>query len=199
MFKVGEFEIDESKIASAVTLRLLQRATAHILNNECAANVLNKTKRAIVGKDGKPDSVTDHMLASWRDQDVNRQQIEAWENEYCLGKIAAMYDGTLSVRVASGPVRDPLVAAMRNIAKAEVVGVLKANGAKFPKADETIMIGDQELDGDTLIDRRLGHAEHGPRITKLAERQVADAKRLREATAKTVAAESGGLAASLGL
>ena len=33
--------------------RLLQRAVAHILNNECSAHVLGKTKRAIVGKDGK--------------------------------------------------------------------------------------------------------------------------------------------------
>ncbi len=199
MFTVGTYEIDETKIAGPVVNRLLQRAVAHILNNECSANVLGKTKRAIVGKDGKPDTVTDAMLATWRASPANQAQIAAWEDAYCAEKIAAMYDGTLSVRVARGPTRDPEEAAARAIAKAEVVGVLKTNGVKFPGKDETIVIGDQELDADTLIDRRLAHAEHGPRIAALAKRKVADDKRLRDATAKAVGAESGGLAASLGL
>ena len=125
MFTVGQYEIDETKIAPAVVTRLLQRATAHILNNECSANVLGKTKRAIVGKDGKPDTVTDAMLETWRASEANKAQIVAWEDVYCAEKIAAMYDGTLSVRVARGPSRDPEEAAARAIAKREVEGIFK--------------------------------------------------------------------------
>src|SRR5690242_1100792 len=135
MLTIGDYQVDESKIAAPVVNRLLQPAIAHILNNECSANVLNKTKRAIVGKDGKPDSVTPAQLESWRA--ANGDQINVWEDEFCKTKIAAMYDGTLSVRTAAGPTRDPVEAAARAIAKAEVVVVLKANGAKFPSKDET--------------------------------------------------------------
>lgn len=197
MLTIGDYNVDETKFAPVVTQRLLQRQVAHILNNEASSFVLAKTKRAIVGKDGKPDSVTDEQLEAYRA--AHAVEIDAWTDEYRQGKIAAMHDGTLSVRVARGPSRDPVESASRTIAKAEVAGVLKNHGAKFPGKDETVSIGDQDLDGDTLIDRRLAHAEHGPRIRKLAERKVADDKRLREATAKASVGETGGLAASLGL
>ncbi len=193
MLNVSGYEIDESKINLAVTQRLLTRAVAHILNNECAANVLGKTKRAIVGKDGKPDSVTETQLTAWREQ--HSEVLDGWESEFCQQKIAAMYDGSLSVRVARAPTRDPVEAAMRAIAKAEVVTVLKNNGAKFPKDDETVSIEQPngetvQLSGDELVDRRLAHATHGDRIRKAAERKVAEDKRLREATSK---AAGGGL------
>lgn len=196
MLKVADYEIDESRIAPAVMQRLLTRAIAHILNNECAANVLGKTKRAIVGKEGKPETVSEAQLEAWRASEANGAMIEGWESEYCLAKIAAMYDGTLSVRVSRGPVRDPVEAAMRALAKAEVVTVLKNNGAKFPKDDETVSIEQPngetvQLSGDELIDRRLAHATHGERIRKVAERKVAEDRRLKEATTK---AAGGGLA-----
>ena len=204
MFTVGQYEIDETKIAPAVVTRLLQRATAHILNNECSANVLGKTKRAIVGKDGKPDTVTDAMLETWRASEANKAQIVAWEDAYCAEKIAAMYDGTLSVRVARGPSRDPEEAAARAIAKREVEGIFKTNGLKFPTKDDVATITgadgvDVTLDADGWIDRRINPPDHRDRIAALAKKKVADDKRLRDATAKVVGAESGGLAASLGL
>ncbi len=204
MFQVGNYEIDETKIAPAVVTRLLQRATAHILNNECAANVLGKTKRAIVGKDGKPDSVTDAMLAEWRGQDANAAAIAEWEDAFCNSKIAALYDGTLSVRVARGPTRDPIEAAARAIAKGELVMDLKNRGGKFPKGDDLFTITDaagtdHSFTGDEMIDRRLAHPEHGPRIMRDADKKVKDEKRLRDNMAKAVGADVGGLAASLGL
>ena len=205
MFTVGEYEIDETKIAPAVTLRFVKSGVAHVLSNECAANVLGKTKRAIVGKDGKPDTVTDAMLATWREDAANQAQIVAWEDAYRAEKIAAIYDGTLSVRVARGPSRDPEEAAARAIAKSEIMGIFKTNGLKFPGKDETAAIANPvtgvviEHDADGWIDLRLGNPEHGPRIAALAKRKVADDKRLRDATAKAVGAEAGGLAASLGL
>lgn len=195
MLKYGDYEIDESQFPPAITQRLLTRAVAHILGNEVSSSVLAWEKRQIVGKDGKPDTVNDSMLTTFRATNV--EAIEAKEDELRRAKIQAMLDGTLAVRISRGPTRDPVEAAARAIAKAEVVAVLKQNGAKFPAKDEVITIGQQEVDGDMLIDRRL--ANHGERIRKLAERQVADAKRLKDATAKQVAGEAGGLAESLGL
>jgi hypothetical protein len=210
MLTIGEYQIDETKINPAVQTRLLTRAIAHILNNESSSHVLNRTKRAIVGKDGKPDSVTDVQLAAFRE--ANSQSVDTWIDEFCTSKITAMYDGTLSVRVSRGPTRDPVEAAMRAIAKSEIMGVLKSKGAKWPKADDTVVLGDVEFTGDELIDRRLSGIEgpgidaktgvsHADRLRKEAERVVKEANRLREATAKQVGAEAGagGLAAALGL
>ena len=190
---VGDYEIDETKVPASVVNRLLGRQIAHIFNNECASHVLGKSRRAIVGKEGDPKSVTEAMLETYRAS--HGEQIAEWEAAFCSEKLAAIYDGTLSVRVSRGPSRDPVESAMRTIARAEVTAVLKSNGAKWPKADETVSIGGQDVDGDTLIDRRLAHAEHGPRIRKLAERKVADDKRL----AKAVADAAGGGLAELGL
>jgi hypothetical protein len=204
MFTVGSYEIDETKIDPAVTLRLLQRATAHILNNECAANVLGKTKRAIVGKDGKVDTVTDEQLEAWRAIDANAAQIDAWESEFCSAKISAMYDGTLSVRVARGPVRDPVEAAMRSIALAELKTDAKNRGAAWPKKDVPMQITAPngtvyEFTADEMVDRRLARPDHGDRIKKLAERQVAEAARLKAAIAKGASGDGESFAASLGL
>lgn len=212
MLKVGDYEIDSGKIAPAVVDRLLSRAIGHIVHNECSANVLGKTKRAALdfindeakkagsSKVYKLEDVTDKVLETFRANETVTEAITKWEQEYCAAKIAAMYDGTLSVRSVSAPTRDPVVAAARTIAKAEVTQVLKAHNVKFPGKDETVTIGDTELDGDTLIERRLAHVEHGPRITKLAERKVAEDRRLKDASAKAAVAGTGdGLAASLGL
>lgn len=198
MLKYGDYEIDETKFPPAITQRLLSRAVAHILGNEVSSSVLAWEKRQIAeAKDIKADAVTDAMLQEWRANPTAIEATNVKEDELRQAKIASMLDGTLAVRVSRGPTRDPIEAAARSIAKAEVVAVLKRNGAKFPAKGEVITIGQQEVDGDTLIDRRL--ANHGEHIRKLAERQVADAKRLKDATAKQVAGETAGLAESLGL
>lgn len=200
ILKVGDYEIDSGKINPIVVDRLLARAIGHIVHNECSASVLGKTKRAIVGEDGKVESVTEVQLAAYRDE--NRAIVDGWEAEYCAAKIAAMYDGTLWVRSVSAPTRDPVQGAARMIAKAEVTQVLKTHNVKFPTKNETVTIGDgdaaQELGADDLIARRLAHAEHGSRILALAERKVRDDKRLKEASAKATVTGDG-LAVSLGL
>ena len=140
MLTIGDYQVDETRIAPAVQTRLLQRAVAHILSNECSASVLNKTKREIVGKDGKSESVTAAQLEAFRESEAGKAFIEAAEEAFCTGKIAAMYDGTLSIRVATGPTRDPVEAAARAQAKAELVLDLKKNGGKFPGKDEIFTI-----------------------------------------------------------
>lgn len=207
MLKYGDYEIDETRFPPAITQRLLSRAVAHILGNEVASSVLAWEKRQIAeARQIKADAVTDAMLQEFRADPSSVAKTDEKENELRMAKIAAMLDGTLAVRISRGPTRDPVEAAARAIAKAEVVAVLKHNGAKFPGKDETLSVPgtdangqptSTEVDGDTLIDRRL--EKHGDRIRKLADRKVADERRLREATAKTVAGEAGGLAESLGL
>lgn len=186
MLQIGDYEVDESRVPATVVNRLLGRAITHILNNECASHVLGRTKRAIVGSGGDTKTVTDGMLETFRAS--NGEQIAAWEHEFRTGKIAAIYDGTLSVRVARGPSRDPIETAMRVIARDEAKIMLKKAGVKWPTGDDTVEVRGRAVTGDDIIDGRLAHAEHGPRIRKLAERKVADDKRL----AKAVADATGG-------
>lgn len=200
MLTFGNHQIDETRFPPAITERLLGRAVAHILGNEVASSVLAWQKRQIVGKDGKITDVTDTMLEAWRQSEANVKASEAREDEMREAKIAAMYDGTLAVRTVRAPTRDSVEAAARAIAKAEITGILKNNKLKFPGKDETIQLGEETFDADGLIDRRLANEAEGPRIKQLAERKVREDKRLKDATAKTVAAGAGnGLAASLGL
>lgn len=196
MLKIGDYEIDNERFPPAITDRLLQRAVAHILNNECAASVLGKIKRQIAGADGKIDTVTQAQVDTFRE--TQEAIVAALEDEFRQAKIAAMYDGTLSVRAASGPSRDPVEAAARGIAKAEVTTVLKQHSLKFPGKDEVVTLAGTEYDADALVERRLGHPEHGPRIKTAAERKVREAKRLREQSAKATAS-AGDVAAELGL
>ncbi len=212
MLQYGNHQIDETRFPPAITERLLGRAVAHILGNEVSSAVLAWQKKSIAEftndaakKDGKTETikatdVTDAMLEVWRDNETVKAATEAKEDELRAAKIAAMYDGTLAVRTVRAPTRDPVEAAARMIAKSEIIGILKANKLKFPGKDETIMLGEETFDADGLIDRRLANPAEGPRITQLAERKVREDKRLKDATAKTVAAGAGnGLAASLGL
>jgi len=200
MLTYGNHQIDETRFPPTITERLLGRAVAHILGNEVSSAILSWQKKQIAGKEGKANEVTDAMLEAWRKSETNVKASEEQEDLLRAAKIAAMYDGTLAVRTVRAPTRDPVEAAARAIAKSEIVGILKANKLKFPGKDETIQLGEEVFDAEGLIDRRLGNPQEGPRIQQLAERKVREDKRLKDATAKTVAAGAGnGLAASLGL
>ena len=67
---------------------------------------------------------------------------------------------------------------MESIARREVVDVLKGNGLKAPKKDETVVLGGHSFTMDDLIERRL--EKHSDRIRKEAERHIAEAKRKSE-------------------
>lgn len=203
--KFGNFVLQTEDVPAATQHRMLSSAFAHIMGNEVASTVVARIRKAVAesspksadGKERKPDSVTRDEIEAYRKTEAGASQIEKWEDELRAAKLAAILDGTLAVRTARAPSRDPVETASRAIAKAEVMAILKQNGAKFPGKDETVSIGGQEVTGDDLIDRRL--TNHGERIGKLAERKVADDKRLRDATTKATSGESAGLAESLGL
>lgn len=196
MLKWDTYEVDDAALPGTVVSRLLNSAFAHIMANEASAHVVGQIRGVIAGKDGKRNEVSTEQVRAWRANEHNAAQIAEWEDSFRKAKVAAMLDGTLAVKVARAPTRDPVEAIMRQIAKLEVSGVLEANGVKFPKKDSTITLpGGEEVDGDTLIDRRLAHAEHGPRIKTAAERKHRDDMRLRENAAKAASGTLADLAA----
>lgn len=190
MLKWDIYEVDETAIPDGVKARLLNSAFAHIMSNEASSHVVGQIRQALKNG-GKASDVSTEQVKSFRENATNEAKIAEWEDSFRKAKVAAILDGTLAVRVARAPTRDPIEAAMRAIAKLEVTAVLKAHGAAFPKKDETVAIGDAELDGDTLVDRRLAHHEHGPRIRKAAERKVAEDQRLRDNATKAASGDAG--------
>ncbi len=197
MLKYGEHEIDQAKLPQVTVDRMLQTACNHILGNEVASQVVGEIRNVLKG-DGKAADVTTDAIKAYRADESHDAQIATWEREFRAAKIAAMLDGTLTVRAAGtgGSVRDPVEAAMRSIAKMEIVAILAKNGAKFPGKDATVTIGQDTLSGDDLITRRL--ASHEDRLRKAAEQKVAQDRRLRDNAAKA-AGDGGNLAESLGL
>lgn len=199
MLNYGEKQLDPATLPAVTQLRLMQTGLNHVMGNEVASQVGGKIKAAIVaGTDRKADSVKTEEIGEWRS--AHQDQVNEWTEQYRAAKLQAMLDGTLTVRAAGsgGVARDPVEAACRAIAKLEVSTVLANNGAKFPGKDTTVAIGGQHLSGDDLIARRLGHAEHGPRIRKEAEAKVRADRRVRENAARAASGEAG-LAESLGL
>jgi hypothetical protein len=196
MLSYGGFEVDEGAIPQAVVAKMLSSAFAHILGNEVASQVVGKIRKQIVaGSEKKASDVSRDAVEVFRE--ANTDLIATWEEALRSEKVKAILDGSLSVRVSRGPSRDPLESAMRMIARMEITKTLKDNKLKWPKPDETLTLAGVEVDGDTLIDRRLANPEHSKRIKALAERKVREDARLREATQK--GAGEGSLAESLGI
>lgn len=189
--KWDTYEVDNATVAPAVIDRLLNSAFAHIMSNEASSHVVGKIRAELKPNGGKAGEVSTEAIKQFRLNPDHATKIAGWEEAFRTAKLAAIKDGTLSVRVARAPTRDPVEAAMRQIAKLEVTAVLRSNGAKFPGKDETVTIGNVELDGDELIDRRLGSAEHAPRIRQAAERKVREDNRMRENAAKAAVGGSG--------
>lgn len=193
--KWGEYEIDNTALPATVVDRLLNSAFGHIMSNEASSHVVGKIREVLKPKDGKAGDVKTEQIQAFRKDEVNEKTIAGWEDAFRTAKIAAIKDGTLAVRVARAPTRDPVEAAMRAIAKLEVTAILKTNGLAFPGrkdgVEQTVDLGGQELSGDDLIDRRLGHAEHGPRIRTAAERKVREEQRLKDNAAKAAVGDGG--------
>ena len=191
--KWGEYEIDNTTVPGPVVDRLLNSALAHIMTNEASSHVVGQIRRKLTPQGGKASEVTTDAVKAYRADPRHEEEIAAWEEAFRQAKLAAIRDGSLVVRIARAPSKDPVETAMRAIAKLEVTAVLKAHGLKFPGKDETVSDGENEFDGDTLVDRRLSHPEHGPRIRKAAERKVAEDNRIRENAAKAATGAEGKL------
>lgn len=151
VIKYGEHEIDTDKLPAKSVEALFQRGVTHFLGNEQASKVAAKFK-------DEPNA-TDADKA-------------AFKAECVANAVKALQEGTIGAR-AVGPRGSTVDTIMRRLAGAEVKVILGANGIKQPKGDAKVEFSDgTKLSMAELIDRRLAHAEHGPRIRKEAEAEM---------------------------
>lgn len=187
----GSHKIDFATLPATSQIALVSRGLTHFLGNEQASKL-----QAWAIKESGADKIEDAAQAKstvkdWKSDEVNAEKVEAKMAELQTEAMAALMAGTVGVRI-SGPRATPLDSKRRQLARVEVLGVLSGAGVKVPKKDEQIKLGENLFTLDELIARRLAHAEHGPRITKEAEKAIAaEAKKLEglKAGAETAIAD----------
>ncbi len=174
----GDFAIDASALPEASLFALLSRGFTHVLGNEIASRV-----HAWCGAEGQANSDDKATIKAWKE--ANESAVA--EQTAVLRKAAfdAIVAGTLGVRVG-GPRVEPIDQAKASIARVEVLKVLAANGIKAPKKDEKVRFANgTEKSMAEMIASRLAHPEHGPRITKEAEKALAAKAKKFEELAKS--------------
>lgn len=195
MLQYGDITRDPAKLPEASLAALLARGFAHFLGNEQASKVVSRIRSEIAGENGKATDVSKEQVQAFRAE--NPDKVNAWANEIVAEALKSLDDGSIGTRAAAGPRVDPITGAMNSLARAEVVTILKANGLKTPKGEETIAFGDATRTMAQMIERRL--ASHGERLRKEAERQVADAARRKAKTEAEVKGKGTASAEALGL
>jgi hypothetical protein len=172
MLTYGEITRDESKLPAESVKALMSRGFAHYMGNEQASKIVARIRKELA--EGKPEvfEATRDMVQAYRTD--HEAQVAKWQEEVWKIALAALDEGTVGVSTR-GPSKDPIESAMATIARREVVDVLKGNGLKAPKGEETVALGGHSFTMDQLIERRL--EKHGERVRKEAERAVAEAKR----------------------
>lgn len=189
--KYASFELDFAKLPQASVLSCLRGGVSHKFGSEVASKV---------GAYFKPDRKLAEGESRMEDTEENRQKLT---DEYRQKLYDALIAGTVGVSTR-GPTVDPIEVEINKIAKSEIKAILAENGVKFPKkSTDTVTIGGQALTVDQLISRRLdptGPAgvdkktggSHVDRITKLAEKVMAEKAKAAKKAAET-AKEAGGL------
>lgn len=197
MLTYGDISRDPSKLPETSLQALLARGFTHFLGNEQASKVVSRIRAAIVeGTERKADSVTKEEVQAFRAAQPER--VNGWLGEIVNDALKSLDEGTVGIRAAGGPKVDPVTAAMNSLARTEVVTILKANGLKTPKGEETITFGNGETRTMAqMVEKRL--ADHGERIRKEAERQIADAARRKAKVEAEVKGKGKASAAELGL
>lgn len=167
----GDTTLDFSTLPPASLSAMLRRGVSHYLGSEVASKV--KAYFDSEDENGNKSEMTEASRA-------------AKVAEVRADFLAKLEAGTVGVSVR-GPAVDPVEKIARQLAKAEIVVILKKNGLAWPKtADATVDFpnGDK-FTGAQLIDRRM--AKEGERLTKEAAKVAAErarkAKKLDEADA----------------
>lgn len=171
----GTNTFDFTKLPEATALAMLKRGVTHFLGNEQAAKVTNWKKKFVEDNGAEP----------------GEDELAAKKAEFVEAGIVAMNEGTVGAG-SRGPAADPIEAEMERIAKREINGILKTNGAKFVGKgdDRKVEFGDgSRFTMDELVDRRLANTEHAARIRKEAEKAIKAAAKAAE-----VAKAAGGVA-----
>ncbi len=180
----GTVEVDFDALPDTSKAAIVSRGVTHFLGNEQASKLA-----AWVKGDTQANSDDRDVCKAWKE--ANAEAVTAKEAALVGEAVAALLAGTVGVRV-SGPRVTPLDSKRRSLARVEVLGILAGAGVKAPKKDEQVKLGENTFTMDQLIQRRLDHADHGPRITKEAEKAIAaEAKKLEglKAGAETAIAD----------
>lgn len=179
VLKYGDFTADFNTLPETSLVGMLRRGFAHYMGSECASKVTGHFK-----EENLPEGESDTPEA----RDAYKAQVQA----EAFAKLVA---GTVGVSTR-GPAVDPVETIARRLAKAEIIPILKKSGLAWPKKIEDVVSfpDGRTLTGAALIDRRLAHAEHGPRLAKEAAKVAAEAARKAAKAAKDAEGEDlGGL------
>lgn len=166
-FNTAGFEIDFDALPDNSKRAIVSRGLQHYLGNEQAAKVSAKAK-AHEEEHGEP---------------LGDDEKAALKAEFVAAAIEALSAGTIGTGHGGGFRGNPVETALRALAKAEVVAVLRKNNIKVPKkAEDTIKTANGEFTLAQLIERRI--AAHKDRLTKEANAKVReDQKRAKNAEA----------------
>lgn len=166
----SDFNIDTLPRQSLVSL--VRKGLAHYLGNEQASKVT-------AWKASNPDA-TDEAIATRK-------------SEFVAAAVEAILAGTMGVQSTRGPRATPVDAVARRMAEAEMRATLGKRNPPIamPKGEAVITLNTPDGTAHTftrvqLIERRLAHPVHGPRLRKAAEKEVA-------ALAKVGAGDADGL------
>lgn len=166
----GPHTIDAAALPEQSMKALLQRGITHFLGNEQASKVASWAEGFETKNSRKPT-------------DAERDTAKA---DYVAGALKALAEGTIGVR-SGGPRGSPTDTVIRQLARAEVVGILTTQKVKVPKGEEKVKFGDgTELTLAEMVSRRI--AKHGDRLTKEAEAKLKADARKAEKTAEAAKA-----------
>lgn len=166
----GDFTLDFTTLPQTSLVAMLRRGVSHYFGSEQASKV-------VAAFEADESGATKCGL---EDTPENRAKVKA---ESQAKAHDAMLAGTVGVSMR-GPAVDPITTIANRLARAEVTNILKLNGVKPPKKAEDVV---ETPDGNKftmaqLVERRLAHAEHGPRLRKDADKIAAEqAKKLKKA------------------
>ena len=165
-FKYGDnVSIDFAALPEVSQVALIQRGLTHVLGNEVASRV-----HAWAMGEGQANSEDKEVVKAWKL--ANASAITSKTSEVQADMVKALTDGTLGSRT-TGPRLTPLETVLNKITRGEVETILRANSIKVPKGDDKVKMPDGEFTMKELIVRRLAKPEHGDRLRKLAEKEVA--------------------------
>lgn len=176
----GTIEIDFDTLPSASQRALAQRGLTHFLGNEQASKLAAWSKA-----EGQANSEDKATVLAWKE--ANSAAVTSKMGELVAEANAALLAGTVGVRT-SGPRVEPIDAVKTRLAKDEVLTILRNAKIAIPKKDEAVQFADGRTKSlAQMVTDRLAHAEHGPRITKAAEKILRDKAKAAEALGDGVA------------
>lgn len=158
-------KVDFTTLPAVSQLALMQRGFTHVLGNEVASRVHSWSQG-----ESQANSEDRKTVADWKA--ANAEAVTAKTAEVQADFLKAITEGTLGSRTG-GPRLTPLETVMNRIARGEIETILRANGIKVPKKDDTVEMPDGKFTMAQLIQRRLDKPETGDAIKKAAAKEIA--------------------------